>query len=230
MSSYATVEQLRADMNLGSVSDDATLQRILDAAEIKINNLCNRPDGFVAGTATSSRYYRGKGMPYQIINECVEITEVAVKDSATDSAYTAWTTPTTMLAGDGDWIPATGSPVDPDFTMLPYTFLIIDPNGGYASFTGGKFTTRGGFRPASLIHRGVPTVRVTAKWGFSVLVPDDIKLACIMQSARWYKRLQSAMADVLASAEMGQLLYRLSLDPDIRGILEDGRYIRPTLG
>jgi len=76
----------------------------------------------------------------------------------------------------------------------------------------------------------VPTVQITARWGFATEVPIDIKEAAIMQAARWYKRLQSAMADVLASGELGQLLYRKSLDPDIRRLLVDGRYVKPVVG
>jgi hypothetical protein len=51
-----------------------------------------------------------------------------------------------------------------------------------------------------------------------------------MQSARWYKRLQGAMSDALASADLGELLYVQKLDPDIAGILLDGRYVRPAVG
>jgi hypothetical protein len=50
-----------------------------------------------------------------------------------------------------------------------------------------------------------------------------------MQSARWYKRLQGAMSDALASGELGMLLYQKSLDPDIRRILVDGRYINSVI-
>ena len=127
---------------------------------------------------------------------------MAVKESYNDTAYTTWT-------GD-DWIAFSGSFAYPTFATLPYTAVMTDPNGSYYVFTKGV--------------QG-PTVQVTARWGYSATPPADIVEACIMQSARWYKRLQSAMSDTLASGELGMLLYRQALDPDIRRILVDGRYI-----
>jgi len=227
---YATVAVLKAEINLVSASDDATLTRLLDAATRAIDRFCNRPDGFEADVIASARYYAGRGKPYELIGECVEISTVAVKDSATDTAYTAWTSPTTSYAGDGDWIPCTGDPTYPEFGVLPYTMLLTDPNGDYASFTSGRFSHRHGFRPTSTVSRGIPTVEVTARWGYSVLVPDDIEEACVMIAARWYKRLQSGQADTLASGELGQLLYTMKIDPDVALILTSGRYKVPVTG
>jgi len=50
-----------------------------------------------------------------------------------------------------------------------------------------------------------------------------------MQASRWYKRYQSAMTDTLATGETGTLIYEKSLDPAIKRILVDGRYIRKTV-
>ena len=86
--------------------------------------------------------------------------------------------------------------------------LIIGPNGDYATFTSGQFTFRKGFTPLeATTTRGIPKVKVTAKWGYAADVPDDIFEAIIMQAARTYKRLQGSMSDALASGELGQLLY-----------------------
>lgn len=232
MPAYATLEMLKGSMQKTDDGDDVILLRILDGAERKINRLCNRPDGFLADEDASARYYKGSGKAYQLIDECVEITEVAVKDSLTDEDYEAWTSPSANMAGDGDWFAGTGDPDDPDFNSLPYTILFVDMNGDQSWFTGEtpELRRRGrNVRGLSLVAR-MPSVRVTAKWGYSVLVPDDIRQATIMQSARWYKRLQSAMADTLASADLGGLLYQQQLDPDIAGILLDGRYVKPATG
>lgn len=219
---YATAQDLRGQINKLSTASDVDLTAILSAAERTINLFCNRPDGFVALTTATARIYAGSGGTYQSIDECVEISLVAVKNSPTDSTYTSWAA--------GDWIPFRGDPKDPNFNGLPYTMLMIDPTGDQAVFTGGKYNNLRGFRPDAISQRGVPTVQVTAKWGYSVAVPADIKEACIMQAARWYKRLEGAMSDALASAELGQLLYRQSLDPDIKMILVNGRYTKPVVG
>lgn len=219
---YATPQELRSQIGKTSVLSDGDLETILAAAERNINRACNRPDGFLALTTATARRYAGSGRPYQFIDECVEVSLVEVKDSATDSSYDSWTS--------SDWIVARGDPEYPDYNSTPYDLVLVDPTGDESIFTSGKYTTRGGFRPRTDVHRGVPTVRVTARWGYAAAVPDDIHEACLMQATRWFKRLEGAMADALASGELGMMLYRQSLDPDIKRLLVDGRYVRPTTG
>lgn len=219
---YATAVELRAQIQKADATDDTVITAIIAAAERSINRATNRPDGFEADAAASTRIWAGSGKPYQFIDENVEITLVEVKDSPTATSYTAWDAT--------DWIAAKGGPEYPNFNDLPYSLLVVDITGDKTIFFSGNLTSRGGFRPTTDVIRGVPTVRVTAKWGYSVAVPDDIHEACIMQATRWYKRLQGAMSDALASAELGQMLYRQSLDPDIKRLLNDGRYIKPIVG
>jgi hypothetical protein len=231
--SYATVAELKKDINLTDASGTwtATLQRCLDAATKAINRFCRRPDGFVADTTATARYYPGSGGPVQRIDECASVTAVAVKDSSSDDedSYTSWTVGTVGSTTGADVFPATGDPEYPDFNSTPHTFLLVGANGSYSTFPSGRYTTRGGFEPEFVTTRGVPVVKVTARWGYAATVPDDIKEATIMQSARWYKRLQSAMADSVASADFGVLQYR-KLDPEIQHILVDGGYIRRSIG
>ena len=229
---YCTTAMVKDSMQKTDVTDDALIARIITGAERKINQFCKRPDGFEADAAASARYYRGSGKAYQLIDECVEISAVAVKDAPSDEEYEAWDSPTTNMAGDGDWFAGSGDPDEPDYNSLPYTLLFVDPNGDQSWFTGEtpQMRKRGRARRGIDLLARVPTVKVTAKWGYSVAVPDDIVEACIMQTARWYKRLQGAMADSLASADLGGLLYVQQLDPDIAGILIDGRYVRIATG
>ena len=231
MASYASPAELRAEIDLDAVTEDATLQRLLNAATKTIDRFCNRPDGFVADVAASARYFHGSGEPYQWIDECTEITAVAVKDSPSDDEddYTAWTIGTVGTTTDADVFAATGDPERPEFNRTPYTLLIVGANGSYSRFTSGTYTHRAGFRPSYIAQRGIPTVEVTARWGFADTVPDDIKEACIMQSARWFKRIRSSMADSLATTELGQLRFTKKLDPDVELILVNGRYVRPAL-
>lgn len=222
MASYAITSELRSYINKADTGDDAILTELLTAAERNINQTCNRADGFVALTTATARRYAGSGKPYQWIDECIEISTVEVKDSATDTSYDTWTS--------ADYIAFSGNPEDPNFNALPYTGLMVDPTGDESVFSSGKYTTRGGFRPLTSVNRGVPTVRITAKWGYAETVPGDIKAACIMQASRWYKRLEGSMSDAVASGELGMLLYQKSLDPAIKRILVDGRYVKPSIG
>ena len=219
---YAVAADLRARIHKISVADDTVLTAIIAAAERNINTTCNRPDGFEALAAATARKYTGSGTSYQWIDECVSITKVEVKEAATDTTYTLW--------ADTDYIPARGDPKCPDFNTLPYHLLIIDPSGDYGTFTNGQYSYTPGFPPETDVLRGIPTVQVTAKWGYSVAVPADIREACLAQASRWFKRFEGSFSDALASENLGTLLYRQSLDPDIKRLLVDGRYVKPAIG
>ena len=229
---YATPAELRTQINKVSTTgsgSDVNLTILLDAVSDLLDKFFNRPDGFTADTVATARYFAGNGKPYLLIDECVEIATVAVKDSSSDTTYTDWTTPTTNMAGDGDWLAFAGDPKAPNFNDLPYTAIMVDPNGDYAVFTTGKFTTRGGFRPSTGISRGAPTVKVTAKWGYSVAAPAVVKQATLALAARWFKQSEGAWSDTLASPDFGQMLYRRE-NADIRKMLEMSRLYKPAIG
>lgn len=203
---YATVITLKRYLEKTNSDEDPDLQNLLDAATTAINRYCKRPDGFTALTTATARYYVGSGLAYQMIDECTTISAVAVKDSIDETTYTAWATT------DFDY--AAGSVESPDFNRTPYTVLFCKPDGDYSIFTSGKMG-----------RMKAPTVSVTAKWGYATTCPDEIEVATAMQAARWWKRLHGAMADSLASPEMGTLLYLKQLDPDIQQILIGGGYV-----
>lgn len=225
MASYATPAELRTQIDKSGTTgagSDTALQVILDAATAAINLKCNRPYGFTALATGTAQVYSGSGGAVQWIDECVSISLVEVKDSPTDSTYTAWVA--------GDWIAFRGDPVDPDFNNLPYDAIMIDPTGDYSIFTGGKFSGLGGFSHDMELTRGVPTIRVTAKWGYAVTAPAIVKEVCIIQAARWYKKGESAHADMLASGELGTLQYKGDLDSNLAGLLKQARLIKPAIG
>lgn len=229
---YATVKELRAETQIDRTTLDWELSLILDAAKQAIDNYCNRPDGFAAWPTASIRYYSGSGTTWQAIHEAAAVTAVAVKDSATDDEdeYTAWTLGTVGSTTEADVFPATGDPAMPEYSRTPYTLLITAPNGDYSIFTSGAFSHRRGFRPHITGTKGIPTVKVTARWGYSDDPPHAIKQACLMQASRWHQRLKSGMADTIAGPEFGKLMFRKALDPDIQMLLTMGRYVVPTLG
>lgn len=225
MTSYASIAELKLQIDkTGSTGtgDPANLQLLLDGATDAINALCNRPDGFVALSVGAARVYNGEGGPYQWIDECISISLVEVKDSPTDTTYATWAA--------SDWIAFSGDPDAPDFNRLPYTALMVTPNGSFSHFVSGRFTTRRGFMPDTTVTRGTPTVRVTAKWGYASVVPPRVKEACLVQAARWYKRGESSWADAMAPANFGTLMFTKVLDPDVESMLIRGRLIRPAIG
>ena len=206
---WASVSELPSQINKQSTLSDTDLGLLLTAAENTINRFCNRPDGFLADSVASARLYSGSGKDYLTIDETPEITAVGAKESIGDATFTAWAIT--------DWLAYSGSRRFPNFNATPYTGLMVNPNGDYSRFFSGNVS-------------GFPMVQITAKWGAYVTIPTELKEASIMQATRWFKRLEGAMSDALASGELGQLLYRQSLDPDIKMILVSGRYVRPAVG
>jgi hypothetical protein len=230
MPNYATVSIFKNEVQVESAVTDAMIERLLDAAEETVDAFCNRSDGFLADAAASARYYAGSGTFVQWIDECVAVTAVAVKDGATDDedAYTAWTIGTVGSTTEADVFPATGDPKAPTYSRTPYTFLIVGANGDYDTFTSGSFSHRRGFRPHTTHTRGLPTVQVTARWGYAASVPDRVRQATIAQAARWYQRFKASMADTTAGPEFGRLMFRKTLDPDVQMML--WRYVKPATG
>lgn len=222
MATYCTAAEFRTQIektgNTGADSD-AALGVIIEAASRAIDHYCNRPDGFVAPANGTARVYAGQGKPYLLIDECTSVSLVAVKQSASDTTYTSWAA--------GDWLAAKGDPEDPDFNHTPYDLLLALPTGNYSVFTNGTYVGRKGFPPSTDTPFMIPTVQVTAKWGYATTAPGAIKEACIALSARWWKQGKGAWADTLSSPDLGQLIYRKE-NVDIRMMLD--RFVKPAIG
>lgn len=211
---YATADEFKSylqrsgDVNHG---DDAMINSLLSAAEYKTDSFCNREDtGFLASDTATIKTYVGNGTGVCWIDECVEVTAVAVKTSSTETSYASW--------ASTDWQSASGYPEEANFNRTPYTFLTITPWGSESAFTSGKHGRYSG-----------PTVQVTAKWGYAASgsrVLDLVKDAVIAQAMRWHARLGSKMADTIAGPEFSTLLYRQALDPEIKDMLVNGNLVR----
>ena len=138
MASYATVAQLRIRVQMRkepTAAQVTMLEEIIEAASTLVDNACGVAAGaFLEASGEVARYFTAYGLDWLRIPGCTSIAEVAVKASLTATTYTAWTSPTTSMAGDGDWIPARGSKDSPTFGEEPFDLLLIDLNGDYAVF------------------------------------------------------------------------------------------------
>lgn len=86
----------------------------------------------------------------------------------------------------------------------PKESIRINPNGNYSSFAS-----------------GIPSgVSITGTWGYASTVPGPIRRASIIQVQRWYKRKETAFADVVGVPELGEVHYYKGLDPDIHLIVQ----------
>lgn len=228
MADYCTEEEIRAQIQkyVLQAGDDTVFEAMITAASRAIDNFCNRPDGFVALSNATARVFPGSGGYVQLIDECVAITAVNTKTASTESTYAnVWAA--------ADWIPFSGDPLYPNYNSLPYDALMTTGGGDYPLFMNGRYGSLRGFRPDmedGVSERNLPTVQITAKWGYAAVVPGPIKQACIIQVSRWFKRAQSAWADTLANGDFGMLMYQKSLDPTVKELLEYGRYVKPATG
>lgn len=219
MASYATVEELtdRWESRASPTSAQiGVMVDILEAISRKIDRFTGRPDNaYKVPDAASYKYYSGTGGDYQVINECVEISQVAVKTSYDETTYDAWTSPTSNMSGDGDWIPASGDSRSPKWNTTPFTLLIIDPNGDYSYFTRGM---------------GYPTVRVSARWGYSETVPSYVREACLAQALILIKRFQGAMSSAIANYDLGVISSKIrqaALTKDVQDLLVNSNLVLP---
>jgi len=216
---YGTTDELKNRLNLRkapSATDLVVYEEILAAFSRKIDNFCRRPDGFVAPAVDVTRHLAGNGLTYLKVPECVSITTVEVKDSYNDTTYDTWTTPSTVLAGDGDWFPIAGTPSRPIYDRLPFRYIMIDPNGDYDAFTESLF--------------GLPTVKLTLKPGYSVTVPDLIREVCLAESIKLAERFSGGMDSTLGSSDLGVISMRIrqtALSRDIKELLVDGMMVLP---
>lgn len=229
MGDYTTTVELRKHIDKDGTADDAVLDTLIDAAEEAINNYCNRPDGFLADSVASTREYVADGNPTLRVDDNTGITLVETKDiSETASDYVA-------LAAT-DWIAYAGSDQFPNFQPdardRPFTKIMIDPAGDEAVFPNGYLTGSPGFRPIEPVRRarGVPTVRVTATWGYATPAPKVVVTATIIQASQWFKRGQGAWGDTLASVDLGQMMFTKGLEPTAKFLLTNGGLRRTAYG
>jgi hypothetical protein len=215
---YATAAELFGRINFSAVptaTQTAKAEGLLAAVSRTIDGWCNAQDGFIAPAVGTEKVFAGSGRNTQRIRPCVAISLVEVKESR-DTDYVAW-------AAD-DWIAFGGSPSFPTFEP-PYEYIQVDPAGSQAWFLPGRVN--------SWDHRSVnvPTVRVTARWGQFAAITDvpQVREATIFQAAIWYKRLESAGGDTVASADFGVLRFRKSLDPAVVAMLSEARHRRPSI-
>lgn len=213
---YATVDEFKAQPGISGTGSDIPIELFLMAASRAIDGYCNRlDDGFVADDIASSREFVGTGKSFIWIPEAAEISMVEDRLTRSDN----------YVARDVDeWAGFTGNPNSPTLYRAPFTGVTLVGNPDQSYFCDGQGVEERGFPPI------VPmaTVRVTAKWGYSLTCPDVVKSATLAQASIWFKRGQSFWADAAASSDFGQIMYTKAIDPAIMMMLNYARMIKPT--
>lgn len=200
MTAYLTTVELMDEMPDVEWSGkyEPLLEGLILRASRLIDRITGREEGAYQVAAATTRTFDGSGQRFQWVDEMAEApTAVAVDESGTLS-YTAWAGSDYMA-----W------PYNAAAKGLPYLRLDIDQLNG-----------------TKVAWWSFPrSVRVTAKWGYSVAVPSAVQQAVIVQTVRWFKRGQQAFQDAGAIFELGQLRYVKQLDPDVALIVEHYRRV-----
>jgi hypothetical protein len=199
---YATVAQVKASLRITDSVDDTLIENAIAAASRLIDGYCSR---VFYNMGSSARFYAASDPYFCPIDDCISVTEVATALTSNGNYDTVWANPTTNQ-NNGDY------QLEPLNAAYP-TDGIIAPTTGIRALWRYLFPTIG----------GNALVRVTGTWGWSA-VPDPVTQACVIQSARIYKRNDSPTG-VMGFGDMGIVRVGTQLDPDVRQLLESYRRI-----
>ena len=220
---YCSAKDVRTAMGQTSKDDDTKITGLIAASSRMIDGYCGRKNtGFQAIQTASARIYSGTGHRYLYIDECVQITALAVKAALTDATYD------TSLAAT-EYAVFRGSYQQPNFNDAPYHGVLLTANSTISKFLRGNSNYTNYFDSQDYSPKDVdtPTVQVTARWGYADSIPDPIKQATIMQSIRLYHRQEGSMADALLQGDFGEMKFLAMMDKDVKVLLTFSGLIRP---
>jgi len=191
MGSYVALSELKSALGITVSTDDAFLNLAIDSAEQSIDDLCGRK--FTADGSASARTYRAQ--PYLCVTDDIStLTGLVVK---------------TDTSGDGTYD-----------TTWASTDIQTEPLNNLTKGRGVNNIRAVGSQTFPVYGDGLASVEVTADWGWPA-VPDSIKPAALMLSARLFGRRASPMG-VIGVGDFGPVRISRS-DPDIAHLLMDYR-------
>ena len=196
---YAALTDVKGALRMGTAdtADDALLELAIESASRMIDDECDRVF-YASGTAVA-RDFAPVNWQRVDIDDCITITSVTADTDHDGTFEETWTASDYRVVPDNNL--AGGRP-------WPTTGLVAISDKVFYPY------------------RGELTVRVTGTWGFGTAVPTEVKNACVIQSLRYFKRLDSPLG-VAGFGEMGAI--RVSkVDPDVAAMLS--RYRKSKVG
>ena len=192
---YATLVQVKAAMRITDSFDDTLLEMAIESASRAIDGFAMR-SFYSFGTAT--RYYAADDS-YIVQTDDIAGTAITLQtSSAGDGVFD-----TTWAVGDYQLEPTNGYT---DGLSVPYTRIRAVENYLYP------------------VEADQALVKVTAVFGWSS-VPIAITQACVIQSSRLFKRLDSPLG-VAGFGDMGAVRVSRYLDPDVEQLIAPYRSTR----
>ncbi len=170
------------------------LEQLVTRASRLIDNWFGYPENTFAVDTATDKYFDGSGTSELYVPFLAEApTAVAVAEAGVLTSLTDW--------ASTDYILWPYNALDEGY---PYRALYIDLLSG----------------TKSVWYKYRKAVKITAKWGWSLIVPAPIEEAVVIQAARWFKRGQQAFQDAGAVTDLMSLRYLKKLDPDVELILQ----------
>lgn len=198
MTNYTTGSAVKAAARITDSVDDALINAAIESASRLIDGYCGR--SFFAGGSATRTFVASDDFVCQIDDMAGTAGLVIASDSDADGTFsTTWDT--------GDYQLEPLNQIADGLTNWPYSR--IRAIGDYLWPIAG----------------GEALVRVTStEWGWPA-IPDPIEQACVIQSLRIYKRLDSPLG-VLGFGDMGVVRVGRSLDPDVAQMIDPYRRMR----
>ena len=187
---------------LSEVKASLRIQDAIDDSllETAIESASRLIDGFTArsfsNAGTAVRNFAATDALNLIIDDAITVTKVESTDEIGDS-YTEWKVTDYQLEPLNGRADGLYSPFNGIRAINDYTWPVVD----YQAL-----------------------VRITGTWGWAS-VPTAVKQACIIQSSRLFKRLDSPLG-VAGFGDMGAIRVGRYLDPDVEQLLMPYRIMR----
>jgi len=145
---------------------------------------------FIADEEASARYYDGDGEDELLIDECIEVTKVEAGEDSYGATFTE--------------IASTGA----------NRYFLDPPNAAAKGLPFYKVTLNARTWP-----EGKQNQRITAKWGYSKAVPDDIKFVATTLVAAILNTQRGGGGDIVKSERIGN--YTVTFNNDQNDSLTD---------
>lgn len=192
---YASLNQVKAALRITDSVDDTLLEMAIESASRAI-------DGH------AGRYFYSSGTATRIF--AADDALICQIDDLAGTAITLQTDPD----ADGTWAD-TWQPID--YQLEPVNGIV---DGLTTPYTRIRATENYNFPTQS----GEALVKVTGVWGWSA-TPIAITQACVIQSSRIFKRLDSPLG-VAGFGDMGAIRVSRYLDPDVEQLVAPYRRLR----
>jgi len=192
---YCTVAELKAMIGLTSSSQDTNISNAIDGASRQIDQLCGR--NFYITDSATDKYFNPQNNYYLDVPDIANTTNLVIKLDTNDDG----THDTTLTENT-------------DFYLKPINTTDVDgdDNAPFGTIEIIHSRTSKHFDP-----KIVKNVKITAFWGFPQ-VPQAIKMACLLQASRLWKRKDSPFG-TYGSGDTGKKELFQKFDPDAKSLI-----------